>query len=55
MDQSLRFQQNLRGRRLRIVVVRAPRSTLPALALVAPRVLAALVEMAPGELRIVGV
>ena len=55
MDQSLRFQQNLRGRRLRIVVVRAPRNTLPALVPVAPRVLAALVEMAPGELRVVGV
>jgi predicted nuclease of predicted toxin-antitoxin system len=55
MDQSLRFQQNLRGRRLRIVVVRAPRNTLPALVPLAPRVLAALVEMAPGELRTVGV
>ena len=55
MDQSLRFQQNLRGRRLRIVVVRAPRNTLPALASVAPAVLAALTAMGPGELRVVGV
>ena len=54
MDQNLRFQQNLRGRRLRIVVVRARSNALPALAPVAPAVLAALREMAPGELRIVG-
>jgi predicted nuclease of predicted toxin-antitoxin system len=54
MDQNLRFQQNLRGRRLRILIVRAPRNTLPALAPVAPAVLAALGEMMPGELRIIG-
>jgi hypothetical protein len=55
MDQNLRFQQNLRGRRLRIVVVHAPRNTLPVLAPLAPVVLAALAEMTPGEVRIVGV
>lgn len=54
MDQNLRFQQNLRGRRLRIVVVRAPRNTMPVLAAVAPAVLSALAEMPAGELRIVG-
>lgn len=54
MDQNLRFQQNLRGRRLRILIVRAPRNTLPVLAPVAPAVLAALGEMTPGELRIIG-
>ena len=54
MDQSLRFQQNLRGRRLRIVVVRANSNTLPMLAPVAPLVLAALREMGEGELRVVG-
>lgn len=54
MDQSLCFQQNLRGRRLRIVVVRAVRNTLPILAPLAPAVLAALSGMQPGELRIVG-
>lgn len=54
MDQNLRFQQNLRGRKLRIVIVRAVRNTLPILAPVAPGVLTALGEMAPGELRIVG-
>jgi predicted nuclease of predicted toxin-antitoxin system len=55
MDQSLRFQQNLRGRQLRIVVLRAPRNTLPALAPLAPVVLSALPEMMPGELRVIGV
>ena len=54
-DQSLRFQQNLRGRRLRIVVLRAPRTSLPVLAPLAPAILRALAEMAPGEVRIVGV
>lgn len=54
MDQSLRFQQNLGGRRMRVVVVRALRNTLPELAPLAPVVLATLSEMAPGELRVVG-
>lgn len=54
MDQSLRFQQNLRGRRLRIVVVRAVRNTLPTLAPIAPLVLSALSELREGELRVVG-
>ena len=52
-DQSLRFQQNLRGRTIRILVLRAPRTSLPALAPLAPAILAALAEMAAGELRIV--
>ncbi|MCC6773751.1 MAG: DUF5615 family PIN-like protein [Gemmatimonadaceae bacterium] len=54
MDQSLRFQQNLRGRTLRIIVIRALRNTLPALAPLAPQVLSALTTMAPGELRVIG-
>lgn len=53
-DQNLRYQQNLRGRRLRIVVLRAPRNSLPGLAPLAPRVLDALGEMKPGEVRVVG-
>lgn len=53
-DQDLRFQQNLRGRRLRIIVLRAVRTSLPALAPLAPGVLAALAEMEPGEVRVVG-
>ncbi|HEX8847997.1 MAG TPA: DUF5615 family PIN-like protein [Gemmatimonadaceae bacterium] len=54
-DQRLRYQQNLRGRRIRIIVVRAPRTSLPVLAPLAPQILTALAEMAPGDLRIVGV
>ena len=54
-DQNLRYQQNLRGRRLRIVVLRARRTSLPVLAPLAPAVLTALAAMEPGEVRIVGV
>jgi predicted nuclease of predicted toxin-antitoxin system len=54
MDQNLRFQQNLRGRRIRIVVLRARSNKLTDLMPLAPSVLSALSEMAPGELRIVG-
>ena len=54
-DQNLRYQQNLRGRRLRIVVLRARRTSLPVLAQLAPAVLQALAEMEPGEIRSVGV
>ena len=54
-DQNLRFQQNLRGRRLRIVVLRAPRTSLPMLAPLAPAVLDALATMTEGEVRLVGV
>ena len=54
-DQNLQYQQNLTGRRIRIVVLRAPRTSLPAIAPLAPLVLVALAEMSPGELRVVGV
>ena len=52
MDQNLRFQQNLRGRRLRIVVLRARSNKLTDLTPIAPSVLLALSQMAAGELRI---
>jgi predicted nuclease of predicted toxin-antitoxin system len=55
MDQSLRYQQNLSGRRIRIVVLRAVSNRLTVLAPSAPAVLLALREMSPGELRIVPV
>lgn len=55
MDQNLRFQQNLRGRQLRIVVIRARSNKLTDLIPVAPAVLIVLADMAPGELRIVSV
>jgi hypothetical protein len=50
-DQNLRYQQNMSHRRIRVVVLRAERTSLPVLAPLAPLVLAALVEMQPGELR----
>jgi predicted nuclease of predicted toxin-antitoxin system len=52
-DQNLRFQQNLGGHTLRIIVLRAPRTSLPALAPLAPAILVALTEMVAAELRIV--
>ena len=55
MDQSLRFQQNLRGRRLRVVLIRASRNTLPILAPMAPTVLDALAAMQPGDFRVADV
>ncbi len=53
-DQSLRYQQNLQGRRIRILVLRSFRTSLPALAPSAPGVLTALSEMGVGELRLLG-
>lgn len=53
-DQNLQYQQNLTDRRIRIVVLRARRTSLPALAPLAPKVLAALAEMPSGELRVIG-
>jgi hypothetical protein len=55
MDQNLRYQQNLKDRGLRIIVLRAPRNSLAFLAPLAPAVLVALAEMPPGELRILSV
>jgi predicted nuclease of predicted toxin-antitoxin system len=51
MDQNLRYQQNLRGRRLRIVVIRARSNRLVDLTPAGPLVLEALSEMSKGELR----
>jgi hypothetical protein len=53
MDQSLRYQQNLRGHQIRVVVVRAFSNRLTVLAPRAVAVLDALGEMVPGELRLV--
>ena len=55
MDQNLRYQQNLKHRQLRIIVLRAPRNSLPVLAPIAPAVLRTLAEMFAGELRILSV
>jgi hypothetical protein len=54
-DQNLQYQQNLSDRHIRIVVLRARRTSLPALAPLAPLVLSTLAEMSAGELRIIGV
>ena len=57
MDQSLRFQQNLQGRQLRIVLICALRNTMPILAPLAPlapAVLDTLITMMPGEFRVLG-
>lgn len=51
MDQNLRYQQNLRNRALRIVVIRAKSNRLIDLAPAGPLVLEALSTMVPGELR----
>ncbi len=53
MDQNLRYQQNLKGRNLRIVVVRASSNRLVSLTAAGPFVLDALMTTAPGEIRIV--
>jgi predicted nuclease of predicted toxin-antitoxin system len=53
MDQNLRYQQNLAGRALRIVVVHATSNRLEVLAPLAPRVLQAIASMDAGELRVV--
>jgi uncharacterized protein (DUF433 family) len=55
IEQGLQFQQNLRRRRLRIVLIRAPRNTLPTLAPLAPLVVDAVATMMPGEFRVLGV
>lgn len=55
VDKNLRFQQNLRGRPFRIVLLRAHSNAVANLAPLVPALLAALEEMPPGDLRVVGV
>jgi predicted nuclease of predicted toxin-antitoxin system len=45
MDQNLRYQQNLKGRQLRIIVILASSKRLSCLAPAATRILAALAEV----------
>ena len=55
VDKNLRYQQNLRDRPFRIVLLRAHSNAIENLVpLVAPLLLA-LAEMQPGDLRVVGV
>ena len=55
VDKNLRFQQNLRGRPFRIVLLRAHSNAIESLVPLVPALLAALEKMAPGDLRVVGV
>jgi hypothetical protein len=52
-DQSLRFQQNLTNSKLRIVVFEALSNRIEHIRPLMPQALAALREMAPGEIRII--
>ena len=52
-DQNLQYQQNLKGRKIRIVVVAAYSNSIEVLVPLMPQVLRALTEMGEGELRVV--
>jgi hypothetical protein len=51
-DQSLQFQQNLAGSKIRIIVFAASSNRLEHIRPLLPHAIAALREMAPGELRV---
>ena len=55
LDQNLRYQQNLRGRPLAIVVVHARSNRIQDLEPLVPAILAALGTASPGEVTLVGV
>ncbi len=55
VDKNLRFQQNLRGRPFRIVLLRAHSNALENLVPLVSPLLTALAEMEPGDLRVIGV
>lgn len=52
-DQSLQYQQNLTTSKLRIIVFAAPSNRLEHIKPLLPETIAALSEMAPGELRVI--
>jgi hypothetical protein len=52
-DQSLRYQQNLSGTTLRIIVFEAVSNRLEHIRPLLPEALIALREMAPGEVRVI--
>ena len=54
LDQSLRFQQNLRGRPLAVLVLRARSNRIADLAPLVPAILAALPGAPAGQVTIVG-
>lgn len=55
LDQSLRYQQNLGGRGIAVVVLRAPSNRLPDLEGLIPELLQAIVTAPKGEATLVGV
>ena len=55
VDKNLRFQQNLRGRPVRIVLLRTHSNAIENLVPLVPQLLVALTQMQPGDLRVVGV
>ncbi len=55
VDKSLRYQQNLRGRPFRIVLIRTHSNALEYLVPLVPQLMIALAEATPGDLRVVGV
>ena len=55
VDKNLRFQQNLRGRPFRIVLLRAPSNALEYLVPLVPSLVVALAQSVPGDFRVVGV
>jgi hypothetical protein len=50
VDQNIRYQQNVRNRRVAILVLRAPTNRLEDLRRTIPAVLAALATVNPGEI-----
>lgn len=55
VDKSLRYQQNLRARPFRIVLLRTHSNAIEHLVPLVPTLLTTLSEMQPSELRVVGV
>lgn len=55
VDKNLRYQQNLRARPFRIVLLRTHSNAIENLVPLVPALLTTLVEMQPGELRVLGV
>ena len=55
VDKNLRYQQNLRARSFRIVLLRTHSNAIEHLVPLVPTLLTTLSEMQPGELRVLGV
>jgi len=55
VDKNLRYQQNLRARPFRIVLLRTHSNAIEHLVPLMPAMLLALRDMQPGELRVLGV